>query len=133
VIPALNRDGDSMSDLVLKMFGTIAGSESVILSFDDNLQPCAVVAEAPHGTAPSLQGKNIANPVAMIMATATVLSYLNDDQATRVCRAIRESTLEAVYEGVRTADLGGQATTTEFTDEVIHRVRAKLAVWDALG
>jgi isocitrate/isopropylmalate dehydrogenase len=133
VIPALNRDGDSMSDLVLKMFGTIAGSESVILSFDDSLQPCAVVAEAPHGTAPSLQGKNIANPVAMIMAVATILSYLNDDQTTLVCRAIRESTLEAIYEGVRTADLGGQATTTEFTDEVIHRVRAKLAVWDALG
>jgi isocitrate dehydrogenase (NAD+) len=133
VIPALNRDGDSMSDLVLKMFGTIAGSESVILSFDDNLQPCAVVAEAPHGTAPSLQGKNIANPVAMIMAAATILSYLNDDQATLVCRAIRESTLEAIYDGIRTADLGGQATTTEFTDEVIHRVRAKLAVWDALG
>jgi isocitrate dehydrogenase (NAD+) len=133
VIPTLNRDGDSMSDLVLKMFGTIAGSESVILSFDDNLQPCAVVAEAPHGTAPSLQGKNIANPVAMIMAAATILSYLDDDQATRVCRAIRESTLEAIYDGVRTADLGGQATTTEFTDEVIHRVRAKLAVWDALG
>jgi len=133
VIPTLNRDGDSMSDLVLKMFGTIAGSESVILSFDDSLQLCAVVAEAPHGTAPSLKGKNIANPVAMIMAAATILSYLNDDQATRVCRAIRESTLEAIYEGVRTADLGGQATTTEFTDEVIHRVRAKLAVWDALG
>jgi len=133
VIPTLNRDGDSMSDLVLKMFGTIAGSESVILSFDDELRPCAVVAEAPHGTAPSLQGKNVANPVAMIMAVATILSYLNDDQATRVCRAIREATLEAIYDGVRTADLGGQATTTEFTDEVIRRVRARLAVWDALG
>lgn len=133
VIPTLNRDGDSMSDLVLKMFGTIAGSESVIISFDDNLQPNAIVAEAPHGTAPSLQGKNLANPVAMIMAAATVLSYIPDDRATRVCRAIREATLEAVYDGVRTPDLGGQATTSEFTDEVIRRVQAKLAVWDALG
>ena len=133
VIPTLNRDGDSMSDLVLKMFGTIAGSESVILAFDDELQPNAVIAEAPHGTAPSLQGKNLANPVAMIMAAATVLSYISDDQATRVCRAIRESTLETVYDGIRTSDLGGQATTNEFTDEVIRRVLAKIAVWDALG
>ena len=133
VIPAMNRDGDNLSDLVLKMFGTIAGSESVILSFDENLQPCAIIAEAPHGTAPSLQGKNIANPMAMIMAAATVLSYVNDDAANRVCRAIREATLEAVYDGVRTSDLGGQATTSDFTDEVIRRVRAKLAVWDALG
>lgn len=133
VMPALNRDGDLMSDLVLKMFGTIAGSESVILSFDTDLKLCAAIAEAPHGTAPSLQGKNIANPMAMIMAAATVLSYIEDDQALQVCRAIRESTLETVYDGIRTPDLGGQSTTTEFTDEVIRRVRAKLAVWDALG
>jgi isocitrate/isopropylmalate dehydrogenase len=133
VIPALNRDGDNLSDLVLKMFGTIAGSESVILSFDDQLQRRAAIAEAPHGTAPSLFGKNIANPVAMIMAASTILSTIEEDHATRACRAIREATLEAVYDGVRTPDLGGQAATTEFTDEVIRRVQAKLAVWDALG
>ncbi|MBN2305319.1 MAG: isocitrate dehydrogenase [Anaerolineae bacterium] len=134
VIPTLNRDGDSMSDLVLKMFGTIAGAESVVLSLDDDsLQVCTVLAEAPHGTAPSLYGKNVANPVSMIMAAATVLSYMGCDQANRSCRAIRESTLEAIYDGVRTADLGGQTSTTEFTDEVIRRVGAKLAVWDALG
>ncbi|MCD4687614.1 MAG: isocitrate dehydrogenase [Anaerolineae bacterium] len=133
VIPTLNRDGDSMSDLVLKMFGTIAGSESVILSFDDDLKRCAAIAEAPHGTAPSLEGKNLANPVAMILAAATVLSYIDTESATSTSRAIREATLEAVYDGVRTSDLGGNAMTTEFTDEVIRRTRAKLAVWDALG
>jgi len=134
VIPTLNRDGDSMSDLVLKMFGTIAGSESVILAFDEATQrPSAVIAEAPHGTAPSLQGKNLANPVAMIMASATILSYMENDPANRAARAMREATLEAVYEGTRTADLGGHATTSEFIDEVIRRVQAKLAVWEALG
>lgn len=132
-IPTLNRDGDSMSDLVLKMFGTIAGSESVILSFDDTMKPRAVITEAPHGTAPSLEGKNIANPMAMILAAATLISYIEGDQPARLCRAIRESALEAVYDGVRTSDLGGQATTSEFTDEVIRRVRAKIAVWEALG
>jgi hypothetical protein len=40
---------------------------------------------------------------------------------------------EAVYDGVRTADLQGHVTTTEFTDEVIKRVRTKLAVWPSLS
>jgi isocitrate/isopropylmalate dehydrogenase len=115
------------------MVGTIAGSESLILSFDDDLNTRAVIAEATHGTAPSLQGKNLANPIAMILAGAALLSYIDNEQLRRVHRAIREATLETVYDGVRTADLGGQATTSEFTDEVIRRVRAKLAVWDALG
>ncbi|NDJ75384.1 MAG: isocitrate dehydrogenase [Chloroflexi bacterium] len=133
VIPALNRDGDALSDLVLKMFGTIAGSESVILSLDDNLKTRAAIAEATHGTAPSLAGKNLANPMAMILAGAALLCYLEDKEVQRVCRAIRESTLETVYDGIRTSDLGGEATTSEFTDEVIRRTQAKLAVWDALG
>src|ERR1051325_10224627 len=67
VIPALNRDGDSLSDLVLPLFGSIAGSESLLVAFEDDYVPRAVMAEAAHGTAPSLQGKNVANPLAMIL------------------------------------------------------------------
>src|SRR3954464_13797496 len=76
VIPALNRDGDCLSDLVLPMFGSIAGAESVLLSFDSGYEVRVAMAEAPHGTAPSLQGKNIANPMGMIMAGAAVMHYL---------------------------------------------------------
>jgi len=133
VIPALNRDGDTLSDLVLKMFGTIAGAESVIFSLDDNFDVQVALTEAPHGTAPSLEGKNIANPMAMILAGAALLRYVGADAAATASRAIYESTLETVYDGIRTPDLGGQASTTEFTDEVIRRVGAKLEVWDALG
>ena len=75
VIPALNRDGDCLSDLVMPMFGSIAGAESVLLAFDDEYEPSAVMAEAPHGTAPALLGKDIANPMAMILASAAVLHY----------------------------------------------------------
>ena len=70
VIPALNRDGDLLSDMVLQMFGSIAGSESLVLGFDDSIQVEVAMAEAPHGTAPALEGKNIANPMAMILAGA---------------------------------------------------------------
>lgn len=133
VIPALNRDGDCLSDMVLQMFGSVAGSESLLLAMDDQLRVKTVMAEAPHGTAPRLAGKNVANPLAMILAGAALLSYLPEPGAQRASRAIYEAALEAIRAGVRTVDLGGQASTTEFTDEVIERVRAKLEVWASLG
>jgi isocitrate/isopropylmalate dehydrogenase len=135
VIPALNRDGDCLSDLVMPMFGSIAGAESVLLAFDENYDPKAVMAEAPHGTAPALQGKDIANPMAMILAAAAVLHYagtLGYDGCDTASRAIYESVLEAVATGVRTPDLGGHATTSEFTGEVIARVRTKIDIWASL-
>jgi isocitrate dehydrogenase (NAD+) len=46
--------------------------------------------------------------------------------------AIREACFEAVSQGIRTADLGGHASTSEFTDEVISRVRTKLDAWSSL-
>ena len=73
--PRLNRDGDCLSDLVMPMFGSIAGAESVLLAFDDQYEPRAVMAEALHGTAPALLGKDIANRMAMILASAAVLHY----------------------------------------------------------
>ena len=131
VIPALNRDGDILSDLVLPLFGSIAGSESLLVAFDESYETRALMAEAAHGTAPSLRGKNVANPMAMILAGAALLAY-GDEAAQQVGRAIREACLEAVAQGVRTADLGGDAGTTEFTDEVIRRVKSKLEVWATL-
>lgn len=133
VIPTLNRDGDCMSDLVLQMFGSIAGSESVLLGYDDDGKISAVVTDAPHGTAPSLEGKNVANPLAMILAAASLLSYLGDRQASVASRAIYESAFEAVRDGIKTSDLGGSASMTDFTDEVIRRVQGKLEVWGTLG
>jgi isocitrate/isopropylmalate dehydrogenase len=133
VVPALNRDGDCLSDFVLQLFGSIAGAESLLLAFDDEFKTRTVMAEAPHGTAPALYGKNVANPMAMILAGASLLTYLPDPGAGAASRAIYESVFEAVADGFKTADLGGHATTTEFTDEVIRRVNSKLEVWATLG
>jgi isocitrate dehydrogenase (NAD+) len=131
VIPSLNRDGDILSDLVLPLFGSIAGSESLLIALDEKLMPRTVMAEAAHGTAPSLRGKDVANPMAMILAGAALLGY-GDEETQEAGRAIREACLEAVADGIRTADLGGYAGTTEFTDEVIRRTRQKLEVWSTL-
>ncbi len=130
VIPALNRDGDCLSDLVLPLFGSIAGAESVLLALDDDYEPRAVMAEAPHGTAPGLLGKDVANPMAMILAAAALLHYaaeLGHGDAEPASAAIYEAVLGAVDAGVSTADLGGHASSTEFTDAVIDRVKASLS------
>ncbi len=136
VIPALNRDGDCLSDLVLPMFGSIAGAESVLLAFDDELETLVAMAEAPHGTAPALEGKDLANPMAMLLACGAVLHYAAERGhagAEPAARAVYEAVLETTAGGVRTPDLGGSATTTGFTDEVVSRVRTKLEAWSALG
>jgi isocitrate dehydrogenase (NAD+) len=130
VIPCLNRDGDLLSDLVLPLFGSIAGAESVLLSLDAELHTRVAMAEAPHGTAPALEGKDVANPMGMILAAAAVLHHAAEagaHPAERASQAIYGAVLGASAAGIRTPDLGGHAGTTEFTDEVISRVRARLS------
>jgi isocitrate/isopropylmalate dehydrogenase len=123
VIPCLNRDGDLLSDLVLPLFGSIAGAESVLLALDPELRPRVAMAEAPHGTAPALEGKDLANPMAMILAAGALLHYA---ELEREARAVQESVIETVASGIRTPDLGGHAGTTEFTDAVVARIGRKL-------
>jgi isocitrate/isopropylmalate dehydrogenase len=123
VIPCLNRDGDLLSDLVLPLFGSIAGAESVLLALDPELRVRVAMAEAPHGTAPALEGKDIANPMAMILAVAALLHYAERERA---ALAVQESVIETVALGTRTPDLGGHAGTTEFTDAVRALIGRKL-------
>jgi isocitrate dehydrogenase (NAD+) len=129
VIPSLNRDGDLLSDLVLPLFGSIAGAESVLLTLDNALRTSVAMAEAPHGTAPALEGKDVANPMGMILAAAAVLHHAAEagvPGAERCSQAVYDAVLAATAAGIRTPDLGGHAGTTEFTDEVISRVRSTL-------
>jgi isocitrate dehydrogenase (NAD+) len=127
VIPALNRDGDCLSDFVLPMFGSIAAAESVLLAFDDQYETTVAMAEAPHGTAPALLGKDLANPLAMILACAAVLRYAagrHGPACERASQAIYDAALGTVGAGIKTPDLGGHAGTTEFTTAVVERMRA---------
>ena len=136
VIPALNRDGDCLSDLVLPMFGSIAGAESVLLAFDDAYEINVAMAEAPHGTAPALLGKDVANPLAMMLACGALMRHAADTHGSaceRASRAIYEGVLETVASGTKTPDLGGHAGTTEFTTVAIERVRTKLDVLSSPG
>jgi isocitrate dehydrogenase (NAD+) len=134
IIPTLNRDGDCLSDLVLALFGSIAGAESVLIALDDDLRPAVAMAEAPHGTAPSLEGKNVANPMAMLLACAAILEHsvdrTGDATYATVARAIRTATLSTAADGIRTFDIGGDATMSEVVDAVVERVRSAVASLD---
>ncbi|HEY8687102.1 MAG TPA: isocitrate dehydrogenase, partial [Chloroflexota bacterium] len=63
---------------------------------------------------------------AMILAAGSLLGHFEDEPAQRVSRAISTATFDTLNEGIRTVDLGGQATTTEFTDAIIARLRRAL-------
>ena len=69
----------------------------------------------------------------MILAAAALLSHSDEEPKRAAGRAIREAALEAVAAGIRTSDLGGHSSTSEYTDDVIERTRSKLEVWATLG
>ena len=137
MIPSLNRDGDCLSDLVMPMFGSIAGAESVLLAFDDDFDVDVAMAEAPHGTAPSLFGKDLANPMAMILACAAVLGYAAGEgrrrRRPRLARGLRGRCSRRSRTAPRRSTSAATPRRTEFTDAVIERVRTKVDVWSSLG
>jgi isocitrate/isopropylmalate dehydrogenase len=128
VIPALNRDGDLLSDLVLALYGTLAGSESLMIGFREDGTQQVVMAEAPHGTAPRLLGRHVANPMAMILAVAALLQEMPEEAARAMGQRVRDSVMRTVAAGVSTADIGGTASTEEFTEAVLERLAGRASL-----
>jgi len=86
-----------------------------------NLGENAAVFEAVHGSAPDLAGQNLANPTALLLSSLLMLHHLGEDAA---ADRIRTGLDHLLTTGVRTRDLGGEATTTEFTSAVCRAVEA---------
>lgn len=111
VIVTTNLFGDILSDLVSGLVGGLG------LAPGANIGRDAAIFEAVHGTAPDIAGQGIANPGALVLAACLMLDHVGDRfRADRIRRAL-ESTIRAG--NVLTKDLGGTATTREFTDAVI--------------
>ncbi|HQV33450.1 MAG TPA: isocitrate/isopropylmalate family dehydrogenase, partial [Calditrichia bacterium] len=86
-----------------------------------NLSPEYAVFEAVHGTAPDIAGKGLANPTALLLSGVLMLRHLDEnDAADRIFAAIN-NVLEAGE--VRTGDLGGSATTEEYTNALIAAIQ----------
>jgi isocitrate dehydrogenase (NAD+) len=115
VIVTTNLFGDILSDEISGLVGGLG------LAPGANIGTEAAMFEAVHGTAPDLAGKGVANPGALMLAACLMLEHLGDVPRAKRVRAAIEDT---VREGrCLTRDLGGQATTDEFTNAVIDRLR----------
>jgi len=110
-----NLYGDIVSDLCAGLVGGLGVVPGA------NLGRRVAIFEAVHGTAPDIAGKNLANPVAAILSAALMLRHLGEsDAAARIRRAV-ERVIGAGQ--CRTRDLGGSASTTEFTQAIIKALR----------
>lgn len=114
VMVAPNLYGDIISDLCAGLVGGLGFAPSA------NIGDKVRIYEAVHGSAPDIAGKNLANPSAILMAFAMMLKDLGQaDAADRLNSAIQAQVAEGK---VVTADIGGTAATTEFTQAVIARL-----------
>ena len=111
VIVTTNLFGDILSDQISGLVGGLG------LAPGGNIGLGGAIFEAVHGTAPDIAGKGVANPSALILAACMMLEYMNDgERATRVRNALETTIREGK---MVTGDLGGTASTDQFTDAII--------------
>ena len=109
-----NLYGDIISDLCAGLIGGLG------LTPSGNMGKSCMLAEAVHGTAPDIEGKNLANPTALLMSSLMMLRHMGLQTEASL---IEKSVYTVLREGtVRTGDIGGSATTTQYTDEIIRKI-----------
>ena len=120
VIVTENMFGDILSDLA----GEIAGSLGIAPSL--NSSDTHAMAQAAHGSAPDIAGRDLANPIAMNLSTGMLLEWLasrhDDPRLTKAGRLIESAIAATVRKGVSTRDLGGSASCSEFTAAVVEEI-----------
>jgi isocitrate dehydrogenase (NAD+) len=115
-----NLYGDIVSDLCAGFVGGLGVTPGANIGDDD------AVFEAVHGSAPSIAGQNIANPLALLMSAVMMLNHLGDERDDQECKKaadrIKTAYNRALQEGQTTRDLGGSLGTSEFADAVTARL-----------
>jgi 3-isopropylmalate dehydrogenase len=123
VIVAENMFGDILSDLT----GELAGSLGIAPSL--NSSDTRAMAQAAHGSAPDIAGRDIANPIAMILSSAMLLDWLGarhgDERLVEAARLVDDAVRATVDAGTSTRDLGGTASTSGFADAVVEHLAAR--------
>ena len=115
VIVTSNLYGDILSDLAAGLIGGLGLVASGNIGVD-----CAIF-EAVHGSAPDIAGKNLANPVAMLLSCAMMLDYLKEYEAAKRLRKSIDNVLSVVDN--RTSDLNGSASTSCLGSMICQEVR----------
>ncbi|MGO4614651.1 isocitrate/isopropylmalate dehydrogenase family protein [Nocardia sp. 2YAB30] len=123
VLVTENLFGDILSDLA----GELSGSLGLAASL--NCSATKAMAQAVHGAAPSLAGHNRANPAALQLSSAMLLQWMAtrdaDRSLTHASERIERAVAATLEAGVATSDLGGLASTSEFTEQVCARVHRR--------
>ncbi|NLE81207.1 MAG: isocitrate/isopropylmalate dehydrogenase family protein [Rhodococcus sp.] len=121
VVVTENMFGDILSDLTAELSGSLGTAPSV------NASESKAMAQAAHGAAPDIAGHNRANPTALFLSAAMLLEWLGEKNGDRTLLSAGQRIIRAVEgtiaAGVATADLGGLASTSEFTEMVLARAQ----------
>ena len=114
VIVTTNLFGDILSDLIAGLVGGLGAAPGA------NIGEKAAIFEAVHGSAPDIAGKGVANPTALLLASAMMLEHCSlPDLALRLRTALND-TLNV--DKARTGDLGGHTSTADFTRALVKRI-----------
>ncbi|WP_435011331.1 isocitrate/isopropylmalate family dehydrogenase [Tundrisphaera lichenicola] len=124
IVLVLNEYGDFLSDMACGLAGSLGIGASANLAFDASSVVRVALFDAAHGTAPDIQGKNLANPTAIFLALSMLLYQIGE---IAIGQAVKQATLGLLRDGVRTRDLGGTESTDTFTAAVAAEVARKLA------
>ncbi|HEX2939485.1 MAG TPA: isocitrate/isopropylmalate family dehydrogenase [Rhodopila sp.] len=116
VIVTTNLFGDILSDLIAGLVGGLGAAPGA------NIGAKAAIFEAVHGSAPDIAGKGIANPTALLLAAGLMLDHVGLADHAKALRGAIDATLN--QDAVRTGDLGGRATTSDFAAAVAQRIRS---------
>lgn len=109
-----NLYGDIVSDLTAGLIGGLGVAQGANIG-----ENCAVF-EPVHGSAPDIKGKNLANPTALLLCAINMLKYINEEEK---AQKIEKALFNVIKEGkTLTKDLGGNATTKEYTQEIINNL-----------
>jgi isocitrate dehydrogenase (NAD+) len=114
VMVTTNMFGDILSDEIAGLVGGLG------LAPGANVGATGALFEAVHGSAPDIAGRGVANPTALLLAACMMLDHLGDLATAARVRTAVERTLRD--DGVRTRDVGGHASTHDFTDAVVRRL-----------
>ena len=108
-----NLYGDIVSDLCAGLIGGLGIAQGA------NIGTNYAVFEPVHGSAPDIAGQNKANPTAMLMSGIEMLKYIGENES---AERIKQALFKTLEKGIKTADLGGTASCSEFTEAIINNL-----------
>lgn len=120
VIVTENMYGDILSDLAGELVGSLGLAPSI------NANATVAMAQAAHGSAPDIAGLNIGNPTGMMLSTVMLMEWLaerhNDNNLEEIGKLVEQSLYQSLKDGIKTKDLGGNASTSEFAKAISERI-----------